>query len=244
MRDREGWLAATLIELADTGTAEFDEAEYAQKLTERLAELLRPAEVGLLIPAAAGGGWPAVAAGSSARVLVLARLEARGAAGPCGDCCRTGHPVHAEFAAAVPWPEYVPAAVADGFTAVSALPVRRGEQAIGAVGVLSVGGRPLNAQQARITRLLTEAAAIGIMQQRALQESFRTSRQLQRALDSRVVIEQAKGAVAAWLGVTTGDAFELLRAYSRNSGRRLAQVAADVLGGQLPAPDLIASGIA
>ncbi|MGH3165001.1 MAG: ANTAR domain-containing protein [Trebonia sp.] len=251
MLDREGWLARTLIELADTGTAEFDEADYARVFTVRLAQPLSPDEVSLFIPADGDNrDWPAVTAGSSERAVAFARLEARGVAGPCGDCRRIGHPVHAEFIAspspgrASPsatdrWPEYASAAVAGGFAAISALPMRHHEQTIGAVGVLSVANQPLDVWQSRLARLLSEAATISILQQRAFQESLRTTRQLQRALDSRIVIEQAKGAVAAWLDISTSDAFELLRAYSRNRGRRVAEVADDVLRGELPASGLI-----
>lgn len=243
MRVHEDWLAAVLIELADTGTEEFDEAEYARRFTERLAQPLSPDEIILLIPAGEGGaGRLAVTAGSSPRAAALANLETHGTPGPCGECWRTGSPVRAEFgaepAAAARWPRYAEAAAAAGFAAISALPMYHREQTIGAVGVLSAGGRSPDARQARLARLLTEAATIGILQQRTLQDSLRTSRQLQQALDSRVVIEQAKGAVSAWLGVSTGEAFELLRAYSRNNGRRLADVADDVIRGELPAPDL------
>ena len=69
-----------------------------------------------------------------------------------------------------------------------------------------------------------------------------TTRQLQHALDSRVIIEQAKGAIAAWLGCAPGQAFDLLRAYSRSNNRRLAEVAGDVVEGQLPAGDLTVTG--
>ena len=179
MRDREDWLAETLIELADTGTAEFDEAEYARKFAERLAEPLVPDEVGMLI---VGNGNDAArtGTGSSARAVALASLEARGIAGPCGDCCRSGEQVRARFGRPR-GPEYTAAAAAYGFAAVLAFPMHHHERTIGAVCVLSADGRPPGTREAWLTSLLTEAATIGILHQRALQDSLRTSRQLQRA---------------------------------------------------------------
>lgn len=240
--DREGWLVATMIELAATDAAVFDEAEYASGFAKRLAELVSPAEVGLLIPA--DGGYPAVAAGSSERAAGLARLEAGGAAGPCTDCHHSGRVTRNESPAAAKtrWPVYAAGALAAGFGIVSALPMRHDDMAIGAVSALSTSDHPLAATEASLAGLLTEAAAIAIRQQRALQRSLRTSQQLQHALDSRVVIEQAKGAVAAWLDITPGDAFELLRGYSRRNSRLLTEVAGDVIRGTIPAHGLVASG--
>lgn len=242
MRHRESWLAATMIELADTGAAGTDEAAYARRFAERLAELLSPAEVGLLIPA--GDGRPAVATGSSERAAGLARLEASGTAGPCTDCCRTGGAVRQESLAAekTRWREFAAAARAAGLWIVSALPMRHHDETIGAVGVLSARDHLITAADNSLARTLIEAAAIGIVQQRALRRSLQTTRQLQQALDSRVVIEQAKGAVAAWLGCALDEAFGLLRDYSRASSRRLTDVARDVVHGALPAQDLTANG--
>ncbi len=242
MLDREGWLAATMIELAATGTAGFDEGEYAHGFAKRLAELAGPAEVGLLIPGDAGR--PAVATGSSERAASLARLEARGVAGPCTDCHRTSRVTRNQSLEAAKswWPGYAAGALAAGFGIVSALPMRHQDAAIGAVCALSTSDHPLAATEASLAKLLTEAAAIGILQQRALQRSLQTSQQLQQALDSRVVIEQAKGAVAVWLDITPGDAFELLRGYSRRNSRLLSEVSGEVIRGTIPARDLAAGG--
>lgn len=241
-QERESWLAATMVALADTGGAGFNEAAYATSFAFRLAELLSPAEVGVFL--AVGIGHPVVTTGSSERAAGLALLEAQGAAGPSGDCCDTGRAAgNQSIAAAVPrWPEFAAAAIAVGLKTVSSLPMRHLDETVGAVTALSTGGRPLTAAKIDLAALLTEAAAISILQRRALQRSIQTSVQLQQALDSRVVIEQAKGAVAAWLETTPGDAFELLRGYSRRNSRRLAEVAADVIRGAIPAYDLTVTG--
>lgn len=244
MRDRESWLTATMIELADTGTTGMDEAAYARRFAGRLAELLSPAEVSLLIPA---DGCPAVAAGTTERAAGLARLEASGTAGPCSHCYRTESGVRQQSLAAekTRWPEFAAAARAAGLWIVSALPMRHHDETIGAAGLLSARDHLVSAADASLAQTLIEAAAIGIVQQRALRLSLQTTRQLQHALDSRVVIEQAKGAVAAWLGCTPDDAFDLLRGYSRANSRRLAELAGDVVRGVLPARLLaVSSGTA
>jgi hypothetical protein len=242
MRDRESWLAATMVELADTGAAGFDEAAHVHGFAGRLAELLSPAEVAVLMPARPG--QVAVATGSSERAADLTRLEASGMAGPCTECLRAGRAVRQEPLAPVKtrWPEFAAAARAAGLWIASSLPMRHHDETTGAVGVLSERDHSVSAADASLAQTLIEAATIAIVQQRALRLSLQTTLQLQHALDSRVIIEQAKGAVAAWLGCAPGQAFDLLRAYSRSNNRRLAEVAGNVVDGQLPAGDLTVTG--
>jgi hypothetical protein len=108
--------------------------------------------------------------------------------------------------------------------------------------VLSAPGHTPRPADLRLAQALAELATIGILSQRELVQSRRLARQLQRALDSRVVIEQAKGAVSAWLGVTPAEAFGLLRSYARARSRPLPQVAGDVLDGATPVGSLVAGG--
>jgi ANTAR domain-containing protein/GAF domain-containing protein len=276
MRDRDGWLNATMIEVADTGTRKFDEPTYVGGLALRLAELLGPAEVCLLLPggqgtapkgtASSGTASPgprtgaagtrseaanpraaadaAVAAGSGDLAAGLARLEAAGVPGPCTSCYRTGRAIrHLPLAEArTRWPEFTAAADAAGLAACSALPMRRQQETIGGVSVLTARGHVPRPADLRLAQALAELATIGILAQRELLQSQRLARQLQRALDSRVVIEQAKGAVSVWLGVTPADAFGLLRSYARARSLPLPQVAADVLDGVTPPDALVADG--
>jgi ANTAR domain len=138
------------------------------------------------------------------------------------------------------WPRYAAAARAAGFGTVSALPMRRRDRAVGVIIVLGPGGYRLGAAEARLAQVLAKAAAIAISRQREHRDAERTARQLQGALDSRVVIEQAKGAVAARLGITPEAAFELLRGYARQASRPLAEVAGEAVRGELPVHRLVA----
>ncbi|HEX6451370.1 MAG TPA: GAF and ANTAR domain-containing protein [Trebonia sp.] len=254
MRDRDSWLNATMIELADTGNGEFDEPVYVSRFAERLAELLGPAEVCLLLPTGHGmvsagaraeatgtRAGAAVAAGSGDLAVGLAHLEAGGIPGPCTSCYRTGRPIRQLLLAKARtrWPQFTAEADAAGLAACSALPMRRDQETIGAVSVLTASGHVPRSADFRLAQTLAKLATIGILSQRELRQSQRLAQQLQQALDSRVVIEQAKGAVSAWLGVSPADAFNLLRSYARARSLPLAQVAANVLAGTTPAGALV-----
>jgi hypothetical protein len=244
--DREGWLAETLVDLVDTPAAGLDEAAYAYGLALRLAELLGPAEVGVLL--CAGAGRAAVSAGSSERAAKLAFLEAGGAAGPASEIRRNGGEVRDQACAAAAvrarWPQFADATLAAGFTMVTALPMNCHGETVGAIVLFGGAADEVSSADVGLAGLLAEVAAIMVAKQRELARTVATAGQLQHALDSRVVIEQAKGATAAWLGITTGAAFELLRGYSRHTGRALTEVARDVIRGAVPVADLTASASA
>lgn len=242
MDDREAWMLVTMAQLAEAPGTGSGGTGYACVLTARLTELLTPAEVGLLF--ADGTGRLEVAEeGSSERVSALVSMQAVSGEGPCTDSHRTGQPVLNEVIATSGrrWPSFAPAASAAGFGIVSALPLRRHGQGIGVICVAAPGMQRLSVADARLAQVLATTAAVTVSQEREFQRSVLTARELQRALDSRVLIEQAKGAAAARLGVTPDRAFELLRVYARRSGRRLAEVAAEVIGNRLPVHDLVAA---
>jgi AmiR/NasT family two-component response regulator len=90
-----------------------------------------------------------------------------------------------------------------------------------------------------IAQAMAEIAAIALIQEPALRERNLLTEQLQAALNSRVIIEQAKGTLAEYLTLTTDDAFRLLRTYARNHNRKLTEVARDLLDRQLPSAAII-----
>lgn len=108
------------------------------------------------------------------------------------------------------------------------------------VSVLRAGQDSLDPAQASLAQSLADAAAVAILQRRELCCTVQAAEQLRHALDSRVLVEQAKGAVAARLGVTPEAAFELLRAFARRHSRPLTEVAAETIGGGLPVSELLA----
>jgi hypothetical protein len=236
MDDREFWLATTLVELADIGG---DEATYCGLVAVRLAQLLAPAEIGVLM-ADRSGTLKAVAA-STERANRMTSLDADRAEGPAAACYGSGLPVLNDSldAPGERWPSFAAAARAAGFGVVSALPIRRREETLGVIIVLAAGQR-LAETEIRLAQVLAEAAAVAVLQQRALRDSSLAARQLQHALDSRILVEQAKGVLAARLDIAPAEAFGLLRGFARRHGRAIAEVASATIRGELTAHSLVA----
>ena len=91
----------------------------------------------------------------------------------------------------------------------------------------------------RVGQALAEVATIGILQERTVRRSEVLVEQLQTALNSRIVIEQAKGMLAEHATSSVADAFALLRGFARDTNRRLSDVALDLVAGRLPARQVL-----
>jgi hypothetical protein len=243
---RETWLAATLVELVENSVGGvfddvvFDESVYGGILVARLAELLVDAEIGLMAQDAMG--VPHVVAASSARAEELLFAELDEDDGPCVECYRSGERLlNLDIAAlAQRWPRFAPAARAGGFRAVTALPMRRQGDIIGAATILDATGRTLAGPDFDLAQTLLEAAAVGLRQRRRLQRITDLSEQLQYTLDGRVLVEQAKGMVAASLSTTPDAAFNLLQDYAQRHHALLTDVVNAVIGRKLAAAELVA----
>lgn len=222
-------LASVFVEAADTLVDDFDLIDFLHGMVNHTASITNSLAVGLLLADPSGQLRFMAASTEDARLLEL--LQIQNAEGPCLDCHRTGREVvHSDLTnAAELWPTFAPRAVSMGFTTVHALPMRLREHTIGAVNVFRVGGEPLGADEARVARALTDVATIGLIQQRAITRAELLTSQLQGALNSRIVIEQAKGALARSLGIGVDQAFEVLRDHARRTQQRLTDVARDLL---------------
>jgi GAF domain-containing protein len=226
-------LAQTFVEFADTLVGGFDLMEFLHMLTERCVELLEVDAAGLLL--ADGSGALQLVAASTEKARVVELFQIQNDEGPCLDSYRTGQPVLVPDItageAADRWPRFAPAAREMGFSAVHALPMRLRDQVIGTLNLFGTAPEGLDPAVARAARALVDVATIGILQERATREHELVAGQLQVALNSRVIIEQAKGILAERMRVTPDQAFIVLRAYSRNNNRPLTQLAADVISG-------------
>jgi GAF domain-containing protein len=238
MENREEWLAQTFVELADTLVADFDLIEFMSVLVERCAELLGSAEVGLAL--AATRGELRVMASSTERMRALELIEFQNDEGPCRDCLRTGQQVlnHRLDDEADPWPSFTPGARAAGFQMVHALPMRLRNDVIGAMNIFSPDLRELTIQDVHLTQALADAATIGILQERAIKHETDVAGQLQGALNSRIVIEQAKGIVAERRQVGMDEAFALLRGHARSHRTQLSEVARAIIDHSLSPAEL------
>jgi GAF domain-containing protein len=132
-----------------------------------------------------------------------------------------------------PWPSFARAARTSGFAAVHALPMRLRDETLGAISLFSDVPGPLDEDTIALGQALADAATIGILHQRAVARHEAVAEQLQAALNSRIVIEQAKGFLAERLAVNVDAAFGLLRGYARDHNRKLTAVATDIVEGRL-----------
>jgi uncharacterized protein YigA (DUF484 family) len=130
-------------------------------------------------------------------------------------------------------PDFAPAALSAGFAAVHALPMRLREQAIGAVSLYSTQSAELGGQTAELGQALADVATIGILHERAVHRREAVTEQMEKALSSRITIEQAKGVLAERLHVTIEEAFTLMRAYAHDHSLKLADTARAITAGEL-----------
>jgi transcriptional regulator with GAF, ATPase, and Fis domain len=228
--DRE-LLSETFVELTDTMVVDFDMIDFLQMLTDRSVKLLDVSAAGLLLADPRGELRVVAASSEAARLLELFQIQ--NDQGPCLDCFRTGQPVTAADldSEAERWPRFAPAARRAGFAAVQALPMRLRDQVIGALNLFRTSPGTFDLADIRVGQALADVATISLLHERSLRHSDTLNEQLQAALNSRVVIEQAKGKLAERLGLDMGQAFALLRDYARNHNLRLSDLAQAVIDG-------------
>jgi GAF domain-containing protein len=223
-------LAETFVELADSLVDDFDAFDLLNVLVERCVDLLGVSAAGLMF---ADGGEQlrlAVSSSESARLMDLYQLQ--NDEGPCLECYNSGQPV-----SGVPlsekedrWPKFAPAATREGFVGVLALPLRLRGRVIGALNLFDAkDGTLSDPELGPVAQAMADVATIAILQERIGQQRDVLNQQLQAALTSRVIIEQAKGVLATLLELEMDQAFELMRKRSRDERRRLVEVAEEVV---------------
>ncbi|MDX2648607.1 GAF and ANTAR domain-containing protein [Streptomyces sp. PA03-1a] len=238
-RARELRLAEVLVDLADTLDGDFDVGVFLERVADRCVELLDVTAAGLLLDDGRGELRTAAGCGGAGELLRRQREE-----GPCLDCYRGSDVVTAPDLARCDdrWPRFAPLARDRGFHATYAVPLRRRAEVIGALNLFrGVPGDPPGGDVA-LARAFADAAAIGILQERARQRQEALAAQLQAALDSRVVLEQAKGVLAERWGVGVDEAFTALRRYARTHRVRLAVLARGVVAGTVDSDALRGAG--
>ena len=223
-------LAKVFVEVADTLVDEFDLIEFLHMLADRVAALVDASAVGLLLADQRGHLQFMAASQESVRLLEL--FQVQNDEGPCLDAFRTAQPVvNADLrTAAGRWPRFAPRATADGFRSVHAFPLRLRTEVIGALNVFGDDvGNVLDDADVQVVQALADIAAIGLLQERAIRRAETLTEQLQGALNTSVIIEQAKGAVAQARGISVDEAFTTIRTYARTNHRRLSDLARAIL---------------
>jgi transcriptional regulator with GAF, ATPase, and Fis domain len=207
-------------------------------VADRCVEILEVDAAGILLVAPEGDLRVMASSSDAMRGLELFELQAD--EGPCLDCYRTGQPVvNQQLAEAKQrWPRFTPVAFAAGYQNVHAIPMRLRRTVIGALNMFQHETFELSAPDVQSAQALADIATIAILQQRAAIEANVVNDQLKFALSSRIVIEQAKGVVAERHGTPMQEAFSLMRRYARQHNLQLADVARDIIAGNLSTGDL------
>jgi GAF domain-containing protein len=233
---REALLVRTLVELADTLVDDFDVAELLTLLVDRCVEVFDVGAAGLMLVTPEGD--LRVVASSSEEMRLLELFELQSQEGPCPDCFRTGQPaLNLKLATDDGhWPRFGPTALEAGFRSVSALPMRLRGAIIGVLNLFRTHEGPLEEADVVAAQALGDVATIAILQHRAILQADVVNEQLNHALNSRIIIEQAKGILAERAGVDMEHAFRWLRTHARSRNLRLVDVAESVINGSL-APD-------
>jgi GAF domain-containing protein len=192
---REAKLSAAFVKLADTLIADFDVVDLLHWLVEECTQILDTQAGGLLLASTS----------EEAELVEILQLAAGG--GPCLDCFRMGKPVTVGDigAESAKWPRFSAEALKQGFRSVHATPLRLRGQTIGTMNLFSTHVGQLAPADITVAQALADLATIGILQERNIRSANVVSEQLQHALDSRILIEQAKGVLAATTGMNMNE---------------------------------------
>lgn len=238
VRHDGGRLARTFVDLADTLTSDYDALDFLDRLVADAVDLFLVESAGVLLTDQRGGIQLVASSSQDIRVIELYQLQS--GQGPCLDAIATGAPVREPDLAAHAdrWPNWAAVAVDAGYSSVYATPMRLRDQTIGALNLFGTTVSPLSDEDAALVQAMADLATIGILHERVFREAGIVTEQLQTALNSRVVIEQAKGVLAGRRGLDMNEAYRLLRAHSQNTNTRLTEVARGVIEGTIRTGDL------
>jgi GAF domain-containing protein len=230
---READVVRSLVEMADTLVDDYDIVDLLTGLTDRCVDLLGVSAAGVMLASPEGSLGLVASSSEAMRLLELFELQAQ--EGPCLDAFRTGQAVAHENlqAGSGRWPAFSTAALQAGFQSALALPLRLREAIIGALNLLSATRTPMAEADVIVARAFADLATVSIIQHRATAEAHLLNEQLSAALNSRVVIEQAKGVISERSGIDVAEAFSRLRTYARNTNLRLTDVAHAAVDGTL-----------
>ncbi|NNN00421.1 MAG: GAF and ANTAR domain-containing protein [Acidimicrobiaceae bacterium] len=231
--NRESLLVNTLVELADNLVDNYDVIDLLTLLSHRCVEAIGVSATGVML-ALPGAELQFVASSNeSMRVLELFQIQAN--EGPCVDCYTSGEPIinHELVEADERWPKFTPRAIAQGFVLVHSMPMRLRGRTIGALNLFHEDEQRLSSSDVVVIQGLADVATIAILQHETSSNARLLNNQLSFALNSRIIIEQAKGMISQSATCSMDEAFGYLRTHARNHNLRLTDVANAVVEGSL-----------
>jgi GAF domain-containing protein len=235
---REQLLVETFVTLADTLVDDYDVIDFLQVLAEGCVDLLDVSAAGIMLADPAGSLRHAACSSEQMRLVELFELQVE--QGPCFDAFRDQTSVVSSSLEETEqrWPKFAPSAAEHGFVFVSAVPMRLRARAVGALNMFSTTQHGLSADDMRVAQGMADVASIGILQQRAIRDANELAGHLEAALESRIVIEQAKGVLAQHDQIGVDDAFARIRAFARTNHLLLSDTARRIVSGSLSLHDL------
>ncbi|WP_084040501.1 GAF and ANTAR domain-containing protein [Demequina sp. NBRC 110053] len=235
---REQIVIRAFVAAANTLTTEYDEVELLDTLLHDCVGILGMKAGGLLLADADGTLQYIASTDRAAAFVEVMQLDA--GSGPCIDSYRSGERVSVADIAEerARWPEFSSAAKALGIRSALAIPMKLRGKVIGSMNLFGEHTGRVSERDAELAQALADVATIGLLQERLVREGKVVEEQLQRALDSRVLIEQAKGVISGSLSISMDEAFRVMRAYARQRNLTLHGVAQTLSSGELRADDL------
>jgi len=223
---------AAFVELVAALVDDFDVIDMLTVLTTRCVEMLDASAAGILLADSAGTLRVVGASNEQAQLLEL--LQVQNDEGPCWDCYHTGDVIISQdMTAGSPWPRFAPVSVAAGYPSVCAVPMGLKHLRMGCLNLFMSEPVRLPDADIALAQALADVASIAIVQDQTTRSAALREGQLQHALESRIVIEQAKGMIAAHADVDMDSAFSRLRDHARSNNLRLTDVAAAVISGSI-----------
>jgi GAF domain-containing protein len=222
---REARTSAAFVSLTNTLVSDFDLVELMHTLIDACIDLLDTDAGGLLLADANGDLQLMASSVEDVDVVEVVQLAAE--AGPCWDCFTAGRSVTLGDIEndGDRWPEFQRSALGKGYRSMHATPMRAHGHTIGTMNLFHSTVGALSERDIALAQALTDVATIAILQERGTRQLRDLSTQLQRALDSRIVIEQAKGLIAQSLNLTMDEAFTVLRNHTRSTNQSLQAAA-------------------
>ncbi|TFD15092.1 ANTAR domain-containing protein [Cryobacterium sp. TMT1-2-2] len=226
---RASLVSAAFVRLTDTQVSEYDVLDVLHTLVEECVELLDATAAGLLL--ADPSGELQVVASTSEESYLVEVMQQQAGAGPCVDCFLTGKVVTIGDLkdSGDKYPDFTEAALSQGFRSVHAIPMRVRDRTIGALNLFRTDTGDVTPEDAAIGQAMADVATISILQERTVREDPVVNEQLQRALNSRILIEQAKGVIAQISTVDMDQAFKRLRADARARNQTMRESAENVI---------------
>jgi GAF domain-containing protein len=220
-------LTRALIGFARTLAAGYDVSDVLHDLPDRVTSVLNIAGAGVSVRHDGAVRFVTV---DHETIAALERVAEENDQGPCVDAIGTGQRVLISRLGdhAARWPDYTAKAAKLGIVAVAAIPMRNAAR-IGALDLFDTSEHHWTQEEVDIADVFADIATAYVLHASQLERDRRTIEQLQHALDSRVIIEQAKGILAGERKISIDQAFALLRKHANDRNATLRAVAEAVV---------------